>query len=152
LFFATVLLLSNKGKGTALAMTMTPREFKKVIIPDIIPDHEDPESSDEIDSEQEEAILDAEVEKAELEAIEELAETKARYAETLRRNFIIEEAYNREVYKYMELAKQDAKWPTLYAMVIAEYPDCLTHYHLEMVTLQRFPDEVDKDLKEMQAH
>jgi hypothetical protein len=148
-FCATVLLRWNKGKGTALATTMTPRELKKFIIPDIIPDHEDPESSDDIDSEE---VLDAEVEKAELEAIEELAETKARYDESTRRNFIIEEAYNCEVYEYMELAKQDAKWPTLYAMVIAEYPDCLTHYQIEMVTLQRFSDEVHKDLKEMQAH
>jgi hypothetical protein len=146
--FTTLLLRWNKGKGTALATTMSPREFKKFIIPEVIPDHEDPD----IDSEEEEAILDAEVEKAEVEAIEELAETKARYAETLRRNFIIEEAYNCEVYQFIQLAKQDAKWPTLYAMVIAEYHHCLTHYQIEMVTLQRFRDEVHKDLKEMQGH
>jgi hypothetical protein len=126
---------------------MTPNQVTDVKQYDIIMDHDDPESSDELDSDEEECMLDEEVEKAELEAVEALRQTKARIADLNRKNLIREEAWislknaDPAFCDDIELFKTDPRWTTLSAIVSADYEGFLTDCELEMITLKHFSDE-----------
>jgi hypothetical protein len=122
---------------------MTPHGITDVKPYDIIID-DDPESSDEVDSDEEEAILDDQVEKAELEAVEALRQTKARIDELNRKSLIRQEEWNNwknacpGLCDDIELMKKDPRWSTVSAIVIADYHEAyLLPAELEMIVLRR---------------
>jgi hypothetical protein len=120
---------------------MTPHEITDVKPYDIIID-DDPESWDEVDSDEEEAILDDQVEKAELEAVEALRETKALIDELNRKSLIRQEEWKNwknacpGLCDDIELMKTDPRWSTVSAIVIADYHEAyLLPAELEMIVL-----------------
>ena len=100
----------------------------------------DPESSDEVDSDEESAV-----EKAELDAVEALRETQAQIAQFNRKSLIRQEEWNNwknvcpGLCDNIELFKQDPRWSSLLAIVIADYHEAvLLPVELEMIVLRRF--------------
>jgi hypothetical protein len=132
---------------------MTPHQVTDVKPYDLITEN-DLESSDEIDSDEDEIRLDMEAEKAELEAIQALEETKVRITELNRKSLVrLEEWKNWRdgcpgLCDNIALLKEDPLWASLSAMVVAEYHGTLLlPSELEMIVLSRFanrPDEVTK--------
>jgi hypothetical protein len=130
---------------------MTPNEITEVKPYDIIIDDE-PESSDDVDinesdvdSEEEEIRLELELQKAEAEAVEALRETKAQIAELNRKSLIMQEDWNNwknespGLSDNIELIKEDPRWITLSAIVIADYHQAfLLPGELEMIVLKRY--------------
>jgi hypothetical protein len=122
---------------------MTPHKITDVKPYDIIID-DHPESSDEVDSDEEEAMLDDQVLKAELEAVEALKQTKARIDELKRKSQEKQEEWNNwknacpDLCSDIDLMKKDPRWTTVSAIVIAEYHQAyLLPAELEMIVLGR---------------
>ena len=132
---------------------MTPHQVTDVKPCDLIAE-DGLESSDEIDSDEDEIRLDMEAEKAELEAVQALEETKAQITELNRKSLIRLEEWKTwrdgcpGLCDNIALLKEDPLWASLSDMVLAEYHGTLLlPTELEMIILGRFanrPDEVTK--------
>ena len=130
---------------------MTPNEITEVKPYDIRIDDE-PEISDDVDvnesdldSDEDEIRLDREVAEAEAEAIEALRITKAEIDELNRKSLIMQEDWNNwknespGLCDNIELIKEDPRWITLSAIVIAEYHQAfLLDGEVEMIVLKRY--------------
>jgi hypothetical protein len=110
--------------------------------------------SDEEISEIEDMRIDLELEAAEAE----FKEQTKQLAESRRRSLVLEDQWaafkvaNIDFCEHLKGFKEDPIWAEITANVIADYTGLILRpLDLEMITLSRFANQVNKELEEMQA-